>query len=139
EDAVQDAFLRLQVAHDVVSPEGFLITTTTRRCIDQLRAERRRGSYVGPWVPEPVDTSTSVRHSRLEESLSQGVLLLLEQLSPQERAAFVLRKVFEYEYAEIADVLGKSETNVRQIVSRAKSHLLTSSPRFRPAPEKAAE
>lgn len=137
EDAVQDAFLRLQGADDVVSPEGFLIRTTTRRCIDQLRADRRRKTYIGPWVPEPVDTSTGIRDASMEESLSQGFLLMLERLSPQERAAFVLRSVFEYEYSEIADFLGKSEPYVRQIVSRAKSHLKESAPRFRPPAEKA--
>jgi RNA polymerase sigma-70 factor (ECF subfamily) len=137
EDAVQDAFLRLQNARDVNSPEGFLIRTTTRRCIDQLRADRRRRTYIGPWVPEPVDTSSGIENASLEESLSQGFLLMLERLSPSERAAFVLRTVFEYEYSEIADFLGKSETYVRQIVSRAKSHLKDSAPRFRPAPEKA--
>jgi RNA polymerase sigma-70 factor (ECF subfamily) len=137
EDAVQDAFLRLHNAQDVDSPEGFLIRTTTRRCIDQLRADRRRKTYIGPWVPEPVDTSSRRENSTLEESLSQGFLLMLERLSPTERAAFVLRTVFEYEYAEIAAFLDKTETYVRQIVSRAKSHLKESAPRFRPAPEKA--
>lgn len=137
EDAVQDAFLRLQGADDVTSPEGFLVRTTTRRCIDQLRAGRRRSGYVGPWVPEPVDTSAGGLGTALEESLSQGFLLLLERLSPQERAAFVLRTVFEYEYSEIADFLGRSEVYVRQIVSRAKSHLKEEEPRYRPARETA--
>lgn len=137
EDAVQDAYLRLQSARDVNSPEGFLIRTTTRRCIDQLRADRRRKTYIGPWVPEPVDSSRGIENANLEESLSQGFLLMLERLSPSERAAFVLRTVFEYEYSEIADFLGKTETYVRQIVSRAKAHLKDSAPRFRPSPEKA--
>lgn len=137
EDAVQDAFLRLQRAADVTSPEGFLVRTTTRRCIDQLRAGRRRSGYIGPWVPEPVDTSAGRHDASLEESLSQGFLLMLERLSPQERAAFVLRTVFEYEYSEIAEFLGRSEVYVRQIVSRAKSHLKEEGPRFRPARETA--
>src|SRR5690606_10237442 len=123
EDAVQDAFLRLHTAHDVRSPEGFLVRTTTRRCIDKLRSDNRREAYIGPWVPEPVDTSANTDDSSLHESLSLGFLLMLERLSPMERAAFVLRTVFDYEYGEIADVLDKSELYVRKIVSRAKEHL----------------
>lgn len=137
EDAVQDAFLRLHTADDVTSPEGFLVKTTTRRCIDQLRKCQRRKEYIGPWVPEPVDTTNRVQREELVESLSQGFLLLLERLSPTERAAFLLRTVFDYEYSEIAEVVGKSEVYVRQIVSRAKSHLMLDKARFRPAPNEA--
>src|SRR6476620_2539335 len=82
EDAVQDAFLRFQSAHDVTSPEGFLVKTTTRRCIDQLRSCRRRQEYIGPWVPEPVDTKAETATGAFAESLSQAFLLLLERLSP---------------------------------------------------------
>lgn len=139
EDAVQDAFLRLQSTPEVTSPEGFLVRTTTRRCIDHLRAQRRRRAYVGPWVPEPVDTSSGVQNAMLEESLSQGFLLMLERLSPTERAAFILRSVFDYEYAEIAEVLGKSEVYARKLVSRAKTHLMEGGPRFRPKPRQADE
>lgn len=138
EDAVQDAFLRLQVAEGVASPEGFLIKTTTRRCIDQLRSERRRRKYVGPWVPEPVDTRAGAPHTVLSESLTQAFLLMLERLTPEERAAFLLRTVFNYEYAEIADVLGKSVVHARQIVSRAKARLEQDQLRFRPQPQEAA-
>src|SRR3954453_20114809 len=120
EDAVQDAFVRYQTAGGVSSPEGFLIRTTTRLCIDRLRARRRR-EYVGPWVPEPVDTSG--RDSSLAESLTQAFLLLLERLTPGERAAFLLRTVFDYEYAEIGEVVGRPEATVRQIVSRARRRL----------------
>ncbi|QDV72314.1 ECF RNA polymerase sigma factor SigJ [Planctomycetes bacterium K2D] len=137
EDAVQDAFLRLHNTAEVASPEGFLVRATTHRCIDQLRAAKRRQTYIGPWVPEPIDTSTGGRSQALEESLSLGFLLMLERLSPTERAAFVLRTVFDYEYAEIADVLGKSEANARQIVSRAKTRLGDAAPRFRPDPKEA--
>ena len=133
EDAVQDAFVRLQTAEYVSSPEGFLIRTTTRLCIDRLRAVRRRKEYFGPWVPEPVETKAAARDDALAGSLAQAFLLMLERLSPDERAAFLLRKVFDYEYAEIADVLGKSEVHVRQIVSRAR-HRLEHGPRFHPAP-----
>src|SRR4051794_37970720 len=90
EDAVQDAFVRYQAAGRVSSPEGFLIRTTTRLCIDRLRARRRR-EYVGPWVPEPVETKGAGGESALAESLTQAFLLLLERLTPDERAAFLLR------------------------------------------------
>jgi RNA polymerase sigma-70 factor (ECF subfamily) len=123
EDAVQDAFVRLQAAEEVSSPEGFLIRATTRLCIDRLRTARRRKKYVGPWVPEPVDTRDGARGSALAESLAQAFLLVLERLSPDERAAFLLRTVFDYGYAAIAEVLGKSEVHVRQIVSRARHRL----------------
>src|SRR5262249_5519993 len=137
EDAVQDAFVRIQAAGEVSSPEGFLIRTTTRLCIDRLRAVRRRREYVGPWVPEPVDTRDGPRDSPLAESLAQGFLLMLERLSPDERAAFLLRTVFDYGYAEIAGVLGKSEVHARQIVSRARHRLGRDAPRFHPAPHEA--
>jgi RNA polymerase sigma-70 factor (ECF subfamily) len=137
EDAVQDAFVRLQTAGDVTFPEGFLVRTTTRLCIDQLRAARRRKAYVGPWVPEPVDTKWRAHNPAMAESLTQAFLLMLERLSPVERAAFVLRTVFDYEYAEIAEVLGKSEVHVRQIVSRAKQRMERDEPRFRPVRDEA--
>jgi RNA polymerase sigma-70 factor, ECF subfamily len=115
EDAVQDAFVRYQTAGGVSSPEGFLIRTTTRLCIDRLRARRRR-EYVGPWVPEPVETGG--RDSALADSLTQAFLLLLERLTPDERAAFLLRTVFDYEYAEIGETLGRSEVAVRRRLGR---------------------
>src|SRR5262245_44839982 len=139
EDAVQDAFVRYQAAEDVASPEGFLIRTTTRLCIDRLRANRRRKEYIGPWVPEPVETTTGVTNAAMAESLTQAFLLMLERLSPDERAAFLLRAVFDYEYAEIADVVGKSEVHVRQIVSRARQRLDRDEARFHPAPHEASE
>jgi RNA polymerase sigma-70 factor (ECF subfamily) len=137
EDAVQDAFLRLQAADEVRSPEGFLVTATTRRCLDRLRFDRRRKEYIGPWVPEPIDTKSGVQNATLAESLTQAFLLMLERLSPHERAAYLLRTVFEYDFAEIAEVVGKSEVNVRQIVSRAKTRLTEAKPRFRAAPHAA--
>jgi RNA polymerase sigma-70 factor (ECF subfamily) len=131
EDAVQDAFVRYQTAGGVTSPEGFLVRTTTRLCIDRLRARRRR-EYVGPWLPEPVETRRPGHESALAESLSQAFLMLLERLTPAERAAFLLRMVFEYEYAAIGEVVGKPEAAVRQLVSRARRRLgLTGGPRFR--------
>ncbi|HEX4612862.1 MAG TPA: RNA polymerase sigma factor SigJ [Urbifossiella sp.] len=138
EDAVQDAFVRYQAAGAVTSPEGFLIRTTTRLCIDRLRADRRRKEYVGPWLPEPVDTGAGAPNPALAESLTQAFLLMLERLSPDERAAFLLRTVFDYEYAEIAGVVGKSEGHVRQIVSRARQRLARDGARFRPTPHAAS-
>jgi RNA polymerase sigma-70 factor (ECF subfamily) len=122
EDAVQDAFVRYQTAGGVSSPEGFLIRTTTRLCIDRLRARRRR-EYVGPWVPEPVETGEIKGESALAESLTQAFLLLLERLTPDERAAFLLRTVFDYEYPQIGEVVGKPKATVRQLVSRARRRL----------------
>lgn len=139
EDAVQDAFVRLQSAEDVSAPEGFLIRTTTRLCIDRLRSDRRRKEYVGPWVPEPVDTRTGAKNTAIADSLTQAFLLMLERLSPEERAAFLLRTVFDYEYTEIAEVVGKSEVHVRQIVNRARQRLEREESRFRPAPHEASE
>lgn len=137
EDAVQDAFLRFHTAGGVSSPEGFLVRTTTRICIDRLR-ERRRHGYVGPWVPEPVETHAETRDAALAESLTQAFLLLLERLTPDERAAFLLRTVFDYEYAEVAGVLGKGEAAVRQLVSRARGRLgLDGGRRFPAAPARA--
>lgn len=137
EDAVQDAFLRLHTAEDVASPEGFLVKTTTRRCIDKLRAERQRQKYIGPWVPEPVETKARIPNAVLSESLTQAFLLMLERLSPEERAAFLLRTAFDYEYSQIAEILGKTEVHVRQIVSRAKARLEQGKPRFHPAVDEA--
>jgi len=137
EDAVQDAFLRLHAADQVTSPEGFLVRARTRRCIDQLRSDKRRKDYIGPWVPEPIDTKNSSNNAELAQSLSQAFLLMLERLAPDERAAFLLRIVFDYEYAEIAEVLGKSQVAVRQMVSRARERVRLDRPRFQAAPQEA--
>lgn len=133
EDVVQEAFLRLHAAKNVVSIDGFLIRVTTRLAIDRLRVARRQ-EYLGPWVPEPVDTRNGASNLALAESLTQAFLLMLERLSPDERAAFLLRTVFDYDYSEIAEVLDKSATHVRQIVSRARQRLGNDQPRFRAPP-----
>jgi len=122
EDAVQDAFVRYQTAGGISSPEGFLVRTTTRLCIDRLRARHRR-EYIGPWLPEPVDTHGVNEDSTLSASLPQAFLLLLEQLTPDERAAFLLRTVFDYDYAQISEVVDQPEATVRQIVRRARHRL----------------
>ena len=137
EDAVQDAFLRYQTAGGVSSIEGFLVRTTTNICIDRLR-ERKRSKYIGPWVPEPVATRFEQRDSVLAQSLTQAFLLLLERLTPDERAAFLLRVVFDYEYSELAEVLGKSEDSARQLVSRARGRLgLDGNKKFTASPSQA--
>jgi len=133
EDAVQDAYVRFQQAGEVDSPEGWLVKATTRICIDRLRHAKRRQEYVGPWLPEPVSERwDGAADDRLElaESLSMAFLVLLETLSPAERAAYLLREVFGYEFEEIAALLDKSPTNVRQIASRAKKRLSAGERRF---------
>ncbi len=139
EDVVQDTFLRWQQATDgeiasVASPQAYLTTMVTRRCIDQLRSARaRREQYVGPWLPEPLLTDPSpdpAEASALADSLSTAFLVLLERLSPLERAVFLLREVFEYSYAEIAQIVGKSEVNCRQLLARARRRIDEQRPRF---------
>ena len=136
EDVVQDAFLRwLQAdAEEVRSPKAFLSTVVTRLSIDQLRSARaQRETYVGPWLPEPISTSQYAEigdPAVLTESLSFAFLVMLENLGPLERAVFLLRTVFSYEYAEIAEIVGKSEANCRQILHRAQRHLENRRPRY---------
>jgi RNA polymerase sigma-70 factor (ECF subfamily) len=129
EDAVQEVFLRWrdQDAAAVDSPKAWLIAATTRYCIDQLRsARRRREDYVGVWLPEPLVESTNVtprETAALAESLGMAFMVMLEELDPVERAVFLLRQAFDYDYAEIARIVDKSEAACRQIVSRAKGRL----------------
>ena len=136
EDILQEAYLRWERAsdEDVRSPQSYLTTIVTRLSIDQLRKEKsRRETYVGAWLPEPLMTSYTPNltgNIELAESLSVAFLLLLETLAPVERAVFLLREVFSYEYPEIARIVGKSESNCRQIVRRAQAHLRDRRPRF---------
>ena len=129
EDMLQETFIRWQEAanEEVRSPRAFLVTVITRLCINQLQSARvRREEYVGEWLPEPLVTdpgSDPLGVLKIDESLSMAFLLLLERLNPTERAVFLLREVFEYEYAEIANVLGQSEANCRQILRRARQHV----------------
>jgi RNA polymerase sigma-70 factor (ECF subfamily) len=128
EDCVQEAFLQWYVSEQeepVEHPKAYLCTLVTRRCIDRLRsAQTKRETYVGLWLPEPlVEATDPSEYSELNESLSLAFLLLLERLSPIERAVFLLRQVFDYDYAEIAAIVGKSEENCRQILHRARRHL----------------
>jgi RNA polymerase sigma-70 factor (ECF subfamily) len=127
EDVVQEAWLRWQTCDRSVvrDPTAFLATTTTRLAINAVRAARtRHETYVGPWLPEPVDTSADpTLGAERSEALELAVMLLLERLSPAERAAYVLREAFDYPYREIASVLQASEVAVRQYVSRARKRL----------------
>jgi RNA polymerase sigma-70 factor (ECF subfamily) len=132
EDLVQDTWLRArQDDHaDVRSPRAYLTTIVTRLCIDRLRsAERTRMEYPGPWLPEPL-AEPNQESAELASSLTTAFLVLLEQLSPTERAVFLLREVFERDFDEIAKSVGKSEANTRQILTRARGRLRESQPRF---------
>jgi RNA polymerase sigma-70 factor (ECF subfamily) len=129
EDAVQDAWLRYATSErsDVRSPEAFLTTIVTRLCLDRLKSARAsREQYVGPWLPEPILTEERPGPegaAELAESVSLAFMVLLETLSPEERAAFLLREVFEYDSREIGDMLKTSPQNARQLVHRAKVRL----------------
>src|SRR5678815_619436 len=127
EDVVQDAWMRWQSTNRSVvqNAPAFLVTTTTRLAINVAESARtRHETYVGPWLPEPVDTSSDPRlGAERGEALEFAVLLLLEKLTPTERAAYILREAFDYPYKEIADILPLTEANTRQLVTRARKHI----------------
>ncbi|MCA1688304.1 MAG: RNA polymerase sigma-70 factor [Actinobacteria bacterium] len=138
EDVVQEAFLRWQRASEaeVRSPKAYLSAVVTRLSIDQLRSARaRREEYVGPWLPEPLPTGPAPDTAAVDESLSMAFLVLLESLNPTERAVFLLREVFDYDYEEISHLVGKSEANCRQIARRARDSVAARRPRFERSPE----
>jgi RNA polymerase sigma-70 factor, ECF subfamily len=153
EDAVQEAFLRYHAAvadhGQPDSPKAYLSTVVTRLCIDQLRSARsRRESYVGEWLPEPLLTGPlplclppgdPAALAEQADSLSTAFLLLLERLSPLERAVFLLHDVFSYGYEETAGIVGRTEASCRQLAHRARQHLEAGRPRFDPAPEQRDE
>ncbi|HET6857832.1 MAG TPA: RNA polymerase sigma factor SigJ [Streptomyces sp.] len=139
EDVVQDAWLRwsAQERDDVREPRAYLVRITTRLAIDRLRhAQSRRESYVGPWLPEPVVTDfgpavpDTAERAVLADSVSLAVLVVLESLSPLERAVFVLREAFGFPFAEIATTLDRSESAVRQLAGRARRHVDERRPRY---------
>jgi RNA polymerase sigma-70 factor, ECF subfamily len=135
EDVTQEALLRLHDASGVVNREAFLTTVTTRLAIDVLRSARvRRESYTGSWLPEPIVEDDAERRVEDEEAVSLAFLVLLERLNPDERAVLVLRESFDYEYADIAEILGISAANARQILSRARRRVADERPRFDPDP-----
>lgn len=138
EDMVQETWIRWQSTQTVVQfPKAFLSSIITRLCIDRLRSARvQREKYVGIWLPEPLITETvnqSEDHAELTESLSFAFLALLECLSPTERAIFLLREIFDYDYSEIAKTVGKSIPNCRQVVRRARQHLALRRPSISPS------
>ncbi|MFI6825688.1 RNA polymerase sigma-70 factor [Kribbella sp. NPDC050241] len=133
EDVVQEAYLRLHREEDVESPKAFLTTVTTRLAIDQLRsARRKRELYVGPWLPEPaVDEYVDLAdRAALSDSLSTAFLVVLERLSPDQRAVFLLCDVFGYPYDEVAGMIGKTPSACRQLAVRARRRLADERPRF---------
>ena len=144
EDIVQEALLRMHLrlrqGERIESPRAFVSTVVTRLCIDHLRSARvRRETYVGEWLPEPlVDEGHSdpAHHAQATDSLSMAFLLLLERLTPEQRAAFLLRDVFDYPYEQIAAIVGIGEQNARQLVSRARKHVDHGRPRFEASPER---
>jgi len=127
EDLVQEVWLRWQLCDRaaVANPPAYLATTTTRLAINALRLARvRRETYIGPWLPEPVDTSADpYLGAERDSALEVATMLLMDKLTPNERAAYVLREAFEYRYDEIADILQLNEPAVRQLVSRARKHM----------------
>jgi RNA polymerase sigma-70 factor (ECF subfamily) len=140
EDMLQETFIRWQQSADdeIRSPKAFLVTITSRLCINHLQSARvRREEYVGQWLPEPLQTGVLDSEpdiSHVDGSLSMAFLVLLERLTPVERAVFLLREVFDYEYSEIARILGQKEPNCRQILRRARQRIAESRPRFDASP-----
>ncbi len=136
EDAVQDAWLRWSSAPraDVADPRAYLARVVTTTALNRLRAVRaQREAYVGPWLPEPLLTETgpdAAERAELAESVSVAMLVVLESLTPEERAVFVLREVFGFEHAEIGAALGRSSPAVRQLAHRAREHVQARRPRF---------
>jgi RNA polymerase sigma-70 factor (TIGR02957 family) len=138
EDVVQEALLRVHRALDageqIASPRAFVVTVTTRLAINELRSARaRREHYVGQWLPEPIITDghdDPARNAETADSLSLAMLVLLESLSPEQRAVLLLHDVFDYGYPEIAAIVGKTEDNARQLATRARRHVKQRRPRF---------
>jgi RNA polymerase sigma-70 factor (ECF subfamily) len=143
EDMVQEAYLRYQSVdpETIQSPKAYLSAVITRLCLNQLELARtKREVYVGEWLPEPISTDNETllsvgNPSSLYDSISMGFMVLLESLTPLERAVFLLRQVFDYGYDEIASILGKEEAACRQLFSRAQKHVDGHRPRFKPSPE----
>jgi len=147
EDVVQEALLRvhesLEGGERIASPRAFVATVTTRLAINELRSARaRRERYVGEWLPEPIITDGQDDpggHAEMADSLSLAMLVLLESLSPEQRAVLLLHDVFDYPFAEIAGIVGKSEGNVRQLATRARRHVGQRRPRFQTTREQQEE
>jgi RNA polymerase sigma-70 factor (ECF subfamily) len=134
EDVVQESWLRWNRVDtsEVADPRSYLVQVATRLALDRLRrAKASREEYVGPWLPEPLSTGRDAQeYAELSESVSMAMMVVLETLSPLERVAFVLREAFEFSFAEIGGILGRSETSVRQLFRRARLHVREGRPRF---------
>jgi RNA polymerase sigma-70 factor (ECF subfamily) len=147
EDVIQEALLRVHQAledgEEIASPRAFVTTVTTRLTINELRSARaRRERYFGEWLPEPIITDgrdDPARHAETADSLSLAMLVLLESLSPEQRAVLLLHDVFDYGFAEIAAIIGKSDVAARQLATRARKHVEQGRPRFRTTREHQAE
>ncbi len=147
EDVVQEGLLRLhnalEAGEEIESPRAYLATVVTRLGIDELRSARsRRETYVGDWLPEPLlttgDDDPQV-HAEMADSLSTAFLVVLESLTPEQRAAFLLREVFDYPYERVAEIVGTSETNARKLTSRARGHVADGRGRFDASREQSEE
>jgi RNA polymerase sigma-70 factor (TIGR02957 family) len=147
EDVVQEALLRvhqaLQGGEQIASPHAFVATVTTRLAINQLHSARaRRERYVGEWLPEPIITDSQddpAQQAEMADSLSLAMLVLLESLSPEQRAVLLLHDVFDYDHAQIAEIIGKSQDNVRQLATRGRRHVEQRRPRFQTTREQRDE
>jgi RNA polymerase sigma-70 factor, ECF subfamily len=145
EDIVQETFIRWQQnsRDEIASPEAFLVTIVSRLCLDHLQSARlAREKYFGQWLPEPVVTGFEgdpYSNFQMDESLSMAFLLILERLTPMERAVFLLREIFDYEYPEIARILEQTESNCRQVLRRARQHVKQTQRRFDASPRQREE
>lgn len=148
EDVIQDAFLRVQKGglEEVKNLKSYLATVVTRLCLNHIgSAKSQREQYLGPWLPEPIPTAeqdkvlTPTQHAERLDSISIAFLLLLETLSPAERAVFLLHDVFAYKHQEIGEMLGKSSAACRQLLRRARQHMADNRPRFDPDPAQHAQ
>jgi RNA polymerase sigma-70 factor, ECF subfamily len=138
EDVVQEAYLRyskLSPEH-IQSSKAYLSRMVTNLCLDQLKsAKAQRETYIGPWLPEPILTTEDKPDDEKTETVSMAFLLLLEALSPVERAVFLLHEVFEYDYSEVAEIMGKDQAACRQLLHRARQHIAANRPRFKSDPD----
>jgi RNA polymerase sigma-70 factor (TIGR02957 family) len=147
EDVVQEALLRvhqaIEAGEQIASPRAFVATVTTRLAINELRSARaRRERYVGDWLPEPIITDSHgdpAQHAEMADSLSLSMLVLLESLTPEQRAVLLLHDVFDYDYLQVAEIIGKSQDNVRQLATRARRHVEQRRPRFQTTREQREE
>ena len=144
EDVVQETLLRVhravEAGEDVASPRAYAATIATRLSIDQLRSARAgREQYVGDWLPEPLVGDEPAEAAEMADSLSLAFLVLLESLSPEQRAVLLLRDAFDYGYDEIAEIVGKNEANVRQLATRSRRHVDERRPRFEASRERRDE